>query len=485
MSTLLKNVQRLMQGYFYIYFAIAVGQFVLFSFMRDIDFVFFVAASLWLAAIFFVADKLPHMKAFIVFSLFGLLLKWIWIVFVQTPAVSDYKLLYNTAQEILSGGREYLNNIYYRRFPYQLGFTTYQAIVLWLVNSVSFLKIVNACWCAVASAAVYGIAREVFNRDVARLALLLHVTLLPILILSSVLTNQHVAVAWLYIGIYVWLKFGGKTWWGPIVAGAAIAIGTMMRPIGIVVIAAIVVNELIRFIGSKAKWKAMLKTSLLRAAAAVIAYQGVLLLATMIFMQSGISPDGLKNNDPLWKFMVGLNTKANGGYSKGDERLVNHGYMDVDKRTALEKEIIIERLTSPRNMIKLPFVKIGKLWADYQPTWFTFPKVSGTYFNYLGWSVKYDDALDRYHRFERAVFYILAAFAFFGVIRSLRSRFNDHPQRLLILLLGAYTFIHVFVEVQSRYLYFLFVVIVVFAAVEMLNLRRGVRERFRFIARKP
>ena len=471
-----KTISRLMLFYFLVYFGIAVGQFLLFSFMHDIGAAFFLAAMLWIALLLMAAEKVPVQKAWIVFSLFGLLIKTLWIVFVPTPAISDYALMYNAAREIMDGTRSYLDNIYFERFPYQLGFTAYQALVLSAVDSVTFLKLVNALWCTAASVAVYAIAREAFSQKVAVLALLLHVTLLPVLMLSSVLTNQHIAVAWLYAGIYLWMKSGVKSWPWALAAGAVLAVGNIMRPIGIVVIAAIVVNELIRLIRRPSGFTAQ---GILRAGAAVAVYFLVIHAASVLLSQTGISPDGLRNNDPLWKFVAGLNAAANGSYSTGDEALLNYGYLETGKRTALEKEIIMERLTSPRNMVTLPFMKIGKLWADYQPYWFTFPKKEGTTFNYLGWPVSFDDAIGRYRNFERAVFYLLALPAFWGILRVVRTGFSDDRKRLLVLILGAYTFVHLLVEVQPRYLYFLFGIVAAFSASELLSVKTGLGIRTR------
>src|SRR5690606_28038294 len=115
------------------------------------------------------------------------------------------------------------------------------------------------------------------SQRVAVLAMLLHVMMLPILVLSSVLTNQHIAIAWLYIGIYLWLKAGWRSWLIAIAAGIALAIGNAMRPIGIVVIAAIVVNALIQLLRKRSKdvW-----LGAARAATTIVAY------AVMIFVLS-------------------------------------------------------------------------------------------------------------------------------------------------------------------------------------------------------
>jgi hypothetical protein len=460
-------VRRLMAWYFAAYFAVAVGQFCFFAFFRSFEWGFFLAALLWIAGLLWIADRLPERKAWWMLTAAGLLFKMLWIVFVLTPAVSDYKLMYNTAREIVEGSRAYLDNIYFRRFPYQLGFTAYQALVLSVVDSIGVLKLLNALWGAVTSLCVYGIAREAFSRKVAVAAMLLHITLLPLLLMSSVLTNQHIGVALLYVGIYVWIKRGG-TWPGAAAAGAILALGNVMRPIGIVVVAAVVVNAGMHWLRRPSRPALF---GILRAGGAAGTYAAVFAIISLLFSYTGLSPDGLRNNDPLWKFVVGLNAEQNGTYSTADERLLNYGYMEPQKRTELELAIIRERLTSVRNLVKLPFVKIGKLWADYQPDWFTFPKKSGTTFHYLGWPVSFDDAIERYRMFERAVFYFLAAAAFWGILRFTASQDPSDAKRLLMLIFGAYTFVHLLVEVQPRYLYFLFGILVMFSADVLLTVR--------------
>ena len=475
---MLKNaIPRVMLGYFLIFITIACAQFVLFAFMQHISPAYFLAAVLWIALLFWGAQRIPVQRAWLIFGLLGLISKLIWIIFVPSPAVSDYALMFNSAQEIVNGEQAYLDNIYYKRFPYQLGFTTYQALLLSIVNSVTFVKIVNVMWCVVASLAVYGIARRCYSQRVAVFALLLHVTLLPILVMSSVLTNQHIAVAWFYIGIYLWLKAGWRSWWLAAAAGAALAIGNIMRPIGIVILAAIAVNAAIRLLYQPVR-RTWIEAS--RVLVTAGSYGVVLLLASYLLIQTGISPDGLRNNDPLWKFVAGLNAEMNGSYSQADEKLLNYGYMDPVERTEREKVIIVERLTSIRNMIKLPFVKIGKMWADFQADWFTFPQKSGTTFQYLGHPLEFDEVITRYRHFERAVFYVLAVAAFAGIIRLFRQEFATNDQaRLLMLIIGAYTFVHLLVEVQSRYMYFMFGILLIFSAHTLLLWTDRLRERWR------
>lgn len=465
-----------MQGYFVVYFAVALGQFVLFAFMDHIALSYFIAAIMWLTLLVLIAHQVPQHKALIRFTLLGLAIKFIWVLFVQTHAVSDFAVMLDGAKQIVAGERDYLSYIYFERFPYQLGFTTYQAIVLMVVNKVTMLKLANIVWCAIASAAVYGIAREVFDRQVAKLALLLHVTLLPILMLSSVLTNQHIAAAWFYMGIYVWLKWGHKHWSSPLIASAFIAIGTALRPIGIAIIAAIVVNELIKLMRNKSK--AQLWQSVRIAVSTVVSYQLILILIGAILMQTGISPYGLKNNDPLWKIVAGLNASSYGSYSAEDDMRLDYGKIDPTLRSELEKEMIRERLADTATIAKLPFIKIGRFWADYQPTWATFPGKEGSYFAYFGRTISFDDAIDRYRSFERAVFYLLASLAFWGVWKALRFDFLNDNKRFLILLLGAYTFVHLIIEVQARYLYFAMFIVVIFAAAELLHVRQRLQDRF-------
>ena len=81
---------------------------------------------------------------FIVFIfLFSFVLRLGVIVLVETPVISDFKLMYDAALEIVNGTDSYKSMSYFITWGYQMGHVLYEAFLLSIINSVFFLKIIN------------------------------------------------------------------------------------------------------------------------------------------------------------------------------------------------------------------------------------------------------------------------------------------------------------------------------------------------------
>ena len=62
---------------------------------------------------------------------------------IDIPVSSDYKMMYDASLEFISHTESYKSSLYFLTFGYQLGYVFFQSMLLSIVNSVLFLKILN------------------------------------------------------------------------------------------------------------------------------------------------------------------------------------------------------------------------------------------------------------------------------------------------------------------------------------------------------
>lgn len=72
----------------------------------------------------FITMKYLTTKEYItILVVFSFAVRFIWIAIFQTPPVSDFKMMYDSAVNASNGIFDFVHNSYYESWPYQLGFT--------------------------------------------------------------------------------------------------------------------------------------------------------------------------------------------------------------------------------------------------------------------------------------------------------------------------------------------------------------------------
>ena len=87
-------------------------------------------------------NKIKNYLIFI-FSL-SLIIRVITIILLKVPVLDDYKTMLDAAISINNNDLSFLNDFYFKTFSYQLGFTIYESILLKIINSITFLQVINS-----------------------------------------------------------------------------------------------------------------------------------------------------------------------------------------------------------------------------------------------------------------------------------------------------------------------------------------------------
>ena len=384
------------------------------------------------------------------------------ILWLNSRPVQDFKTMYDAAGQLAAGSHAYLDNVYFFNWAYQSAFVAYEALVVRLFGSSLLpLQLLNAAYLAGTNVLVYRIACRFLPRRAAMTAGALYALYPAPLFLAGVLTNQHLSVFLLYAALYV--LFGGKelTLSRCAAAGALMALGNAMRPIGVILLLAALVWCVLRAL-RKACWK-----PLLSGAALGICYLAVGAALSGLIILSGINPQGLANRQPMWKFVVGLNQESNGLWNEADY----DAYLSLpgELADAAMRDAVRARLSvGPGKLAGLAWRKSAAMWAGSEDLYWGFGHRTGSDGALPGLTWDATRLLLGYA--DNGVYLLAFALALAGLLARLRRPEDCGRELLPAILLCAYYAVHLIVEVQSRYRYFLMPCVFLLAGLALARL---------------
>ncbi|HHT7141991.1 TPA: ArnT family glycosyltransferase [Bacillus cereus] len=374
-------------------------------------------------------------------------IRLIWILNIPTPIESDFAMMYYSAVQAAKGDFSFAQNTYYTSWVYQLGFTMYQAFIIKLFGeSPTLLKILNVAYCTGTTLLVYMITSKVFNEWSGRIAGVIYSLYIPSIIMSSVLTNQHLATFFFYLGFYILITKGLSHKYMWIFIGIFLSLGDIIRPLGALILIAVTIYTFLQGILGKSKQSVF--HSIKKLVGIFIIFYLVHYIISYILISTGVTQYPLSNRDPLWKFTVGFNHDTKGGYSEEDAEYITSIEIG-EERTVAEKKLIQERIADPKKVLSLFKDKFILMWADYDsaPMWSLF-----------GLENKDNDIItlkDNLIKYERYIYVTTFLFGILSLLYLIITKQNETPYTLFLLLIIGYVAIHFLIEYQTRYRYFI------------------------------
>ena len=393
------------------------------------------------------------------------------ILLIGAQPVQDFKTMYTAAGQMAQGSREYLSDVYFHNWAYQTGFVAYEALILRVFGQGTLpLQIMNALWMSGTGVLVYLIGKRFLPERAAQAASLFYALYPAPYFLAAVLTNQHIAVFFYYLAVWLLVRKERLSFPSAALAGLCIAVGNVMRPLGVVVVLALFCWAVVRLLEHG--------KGLLRESAAVGLTIFLYFAATWVFSKltvlSGLNPAGLTNNLPLWKFLIGLNPASGGAWNQADYDY--YYFLPAAQQEAEMKAAILQRVSSgPAALLKMLWQKTRTLWASPEDMYWGFGHLDQTA-SVLG--VPIVKLLQALKYADRGVFLLASALS----LPALWNRFRQKGEKKIILLLSfllcGYFAVHLIIEVQSRYRYFLMPCIFLLAGAGLEDiLQRLVPER--------
>ena len=352
----------------------------------------------------------------------SLIIKIISIAFLKIPIQADYELMYNASLDVLKGDFTFANNAYFGTFGYQLGNVFYQALILKIINSTNALRVLNCIYSSVITLLIYLLIKRFNKEKTARFISLFYTISLYPTYLNSVLGNQQLSLMLILTGVYIFLTKKPKIT-NLILIGLLIGLGNLERTEGIIYIACIIVYTLLN---DKINIKTIRNTAII-----VLVYFLINTSASFIVLKSGINEIGLKNNNPSWKLLTGLNVEDSGKYSSSDQ---DKYISDIE----LENKIIKERLKDYKNLPKLFYRKINVQWL-YSDLTETFNAKNNSQFNQF--------VIKTLAGYTKCMNYFILVIVICGQLKNKMSNI----EKFFMLNVCAYFVIYLFIEVNARY----------------------------------
>lgn len=367
-------------------------------------------------------------KIIIFLFLFAFVIRIGVILWIDTPVISDFKTMLDASKELVNGTDAYKSMPYFIYWGYQMGHVIYQAILLNIINSITFLKIVNAIVTSSTVIMIYLIGKELSTTKAAIIISIIYSIFLFPLLLNTVLTNQLLPMLLILIAIYLWMKKKKENKLMPVIIGILLGISNMLRSETIVIIIAFVLYTIFLMIKKENRKALIINLCLI-----IISYFTLTTATSFVLKATDISPSGLENKNSSWKFLEGLNVETRGQYSEDDA--VKYSYDKKKTTKELKKRIQEEWQQYP-----LLFAKKTKiLWLNSDLSW---P---------LG-HIENQEDLKLYEGINQIFIYFFVIMSLLSAITLFKKTYKKE-QILILLILFVYFGVYLFIEVMPRYAY--------------------------------
>ena len=387
-----------------------------------------------------IRDDDPNLNRLILISLLLIfaIVAIIWMKLVPQTQVSDFKAFWRTAPKALEGKAIYkYDNDYFAKWAYQTGYLVYvMTVVKVFGHKVIAIQLLNVLYQVLILLMSYILAMQLFkNVSVARLTVFILMIDLDWFALNSQADNQYLGMLLFLVTFYLIMK---NQYWAYAMAGITLGVGSIIRPIGPVVIAGIVVYALLYLFihNNQFNWSGLGKILI-----TLVIYQVIFSAAGMTIKSSGLNEYGLTNRDSEWKFVVGLDANSNGSYDQG---MVNRFNLKDSraKMSAQEHQVIrenISNLNSTHGWLKLFWNKNETLWASRSTT-----------IDFTGFETQHSLKVSNMAKLLGYMGTVMLII--FSWIGSLKLWHNKNQKTfLLVLPLMAYAVVQLLIEVQGRY----------------------------------
>ena len=241
------------------------------------------------------SDKLALVSIIIIssFILVG------WNIIYQSYPVSDYKVIWEGAHQIIDGSfydRAANKSDYFAFFNFQIPYTYYISLLLRICDNIITLKIAEIVTLIVTNIILYKILCLYCSIGESFFGSVLFSIYPYIFIGSGIINNHHIGMLLGSIALYVILKMDKYPKYA--ISATILVIGNLLRPTVVVIFLAIAFTLLVQGFFDKRKWLGLLLL--------VFVYFGVNEIVNYSFIAFSLAPYGIKGNDMYFKILLGL-----------------------------------------------------------------------------------------------------------------------------------------------------------------------------------
>ncbi len=407
--------------------------------------------------------NIPKYSLFI--FLVAFILRFVIILTIPTPAVSDFGVLLDASRGMINGDYSFLEKSYFQLWSYQISFVFVQSLLLRIWDNIIILKLFNCLLGSGTVLLVYLIAKEFVDDKASRMVSLIYCCLPFPLFYVTILSNQFWASFFIYLGIYLLIakriKFNEHIKY--LLFAVLLVIANIMRPESSIPLLAVSLYLILTLNRSN------FKKNIINIGILVGTYFVLSSLISKLFVITGVAPDGLSNNDPLWKFVLGFNHETGGSYSNDDLPYLNNSEAAI--------ELIKSRI----------FVPVGQLAQLFKAKIITFWKVSslGWVFNFcmntgltvFGVNLCISDDVPRLEAMTEWIMIFMYLLLIIGVVKYIKNKGYNNKIIILINQVFVTYGVYLLIEVQPRYSYHVQVTVLMLAALGVSSVHSFVKKR--------
>lgn len=408
-----------------------------------------VTAVIGVCLCFYALQKHEPRRFTLWLALICLSVRLIAVFTLETPIVSDFMLLHDTARSLAHGDPSAIqNNYYFAIWAYQTFFVMFEAVFLAVWDDPLCLRLVNVLFSTGTVVLAYRILKTYVRPAAAQTAALMACIFPFFAALPAVLTNQISSAFFFVLGLWLLLSTDTeqlKFWRYPL-AGAALGIGQLLRPEGLIILTSLAAWMVFSVIAHPKEAKRVVLGVLTLAVVYLTLCKG----ADLAVRASGINDSGLRNGYPGWKFVVGLNQKGEGSYT---EELwwplfhtLDENYQATEATRTLQSRLIREN--APQSLPQFGGLMLKKLDTMWLKSGLT---TSNGPLGHIDRKSSYgiDTAVDILEDFDRGLFFMALTLAAIGLLGRRRSPDEYIPYFIVF----ASVVIFAVIEAQTRYAY--------------------------------
>ena len=392
--------------------------------------------------------KILNNNPSIIIFIVAFLLRILFILNVEVIPISDFKLLHDTAISISNGDISPLkNDTYFKLWNYNIPFTLFEAVIIKISENIKLLQFINVIFSSGIVVLIYHCARLLFNNKVGLFSAFLAIIFPPFIVYTGILTNQTISIFFILLAIYSFLKKKNLIW-----IGLFIGVAQIFRPIGTLFLFAFVFLLIYQFLYENKYNIKSIKIKILEIIKLLFSYNFILIITSLLLIKGNFSENSLYHNASTnYKFLVGFNYDSKGGYSAEDSNLLFSTY---DKNfEEYSKELIKIRMEDKLKLIELFEEKFRIMWASPDSTFY--------------WANWYNGNLISLTNYMWIIILFLASFASFKLIIKEKNR---DLILYLPIVLGFFIGVYFLIEIQSRYRYELYPIVIILASYGMYKL---------------
>ena len=394
--------------------------------------------------LFIIKKQISTKWKIILILLLGFILRGLWLLNINTAPISDFRVMYETAQDLLSGDTgAFWGSGYLGRFPHLTIMSLYMAFMIKIfpVNNLIAMKICNLLFGVLTIYLIYLLAKEIFNsKKLGLYAASLASFFPPLVTFVGILCTENIAIPFYLLSVYLFILVvkNKKSKYYLILSGIALSIGNLFRMVATIMVIAFAMYLIIYT-------KDKLFEKVKKIGLYLIPYLLVLFIVSTTLQGIGITEFPLwKGSEPkITSVLKGTNIENLGRWNEEDASIVNKYDYDYDKINEASKEIIIERLTTTN-----PFKLAGFYVVKFAMQW-SIGDFEGAYLSKLDMpedAVKINVSL----WIIEAIYAVVMILVFLGLINR-RKNNKDSEINLLYLILCGYGAMYLLTEAQGRY----------------------------------